>query len=112
MTMASARCAMLRRLQSLCAILIRRFGSHTSLGELNAALIAHLAIYTHRPLTVTEIANRSGQPKQSISRWFRMRPQIRLRVKPDDARGRLVDSDDPIALTTYVDEVIALRTLD
>ncbi len=98
------RCDALRGLEALTALLINRFGDHVTLGELRAAVIAHHAIYTHKPLTLTELAVRSGQSKQSISRWVRRIPWLKLVQKPDDARCKLIDCEDRERLVAYLDE--------
>jgi len=98
----------LRMLDELSLKLIDRFGSGTTLGEMRAAIVTQRAIFDEQPLTVSEIARRSGQPKQSISRWAKRVPWLVQSAKPDDARSKLVDCKDPDRLVAYVDELIAI----
>jgi hypothetical protein len=96
----------LRTLDELSEQMIQRFGSGMTLGELRAAIVVQRSIYDRQPLSLTEIARRSGQPKQSISRWAARVPWLTLKQKPDDGRSKLLDCDDPERLVAYVDELV------
>ncbi len=105
MNRAILRRGTLRWLEGLSRLLIKRFGSHTTLGEMRAAIIAQQAIYAYKPLTVTEIARRSGQPKQSVSRWAKRVPWLVLKDKPNDGRSKVIDCEDRERLVSYADEI-------
>jgi len=96
----------LRTLDELSEQMIERFGSGMTLGEMRAAIVAQRAIYAGQPISLTEIARRSGQPKQSISRWAARVPWLTLKEKPDDARAKLLDCNDPDRLVAYVDRLV------
>lgn len=96
----------LRTLDELSEQLIERFGSGVTLGEMRAAIIVQRAIYARHPISLTEVARRSGQPKQSVSRWAARVPWLTHKEKPDDARTKLLDCEDPDRLVRYVDRLV------
>ncbi len=86
----------------------KRFGDHITLGELTAAWIAHRALLLNEQLTISELAERSGQNKQSISRWLNRVPFVKLEEHPTDSRSKIIKPTDPSALESmleYVDEI-------
>ncbi len=99
----------LRVLIETVDILIDRFGARLTLGELKAVLVTHLALSTHERITLTDVADASGQPKQSISRWLRRAPHVYLADNPDDARSKILKARDMEAMVAYLDQVIEAR---
>lgn len=74
----------------LTGILKKRFGPRITLGEMHAAVIAHKRLLQRKPLTLSDLAERSGVNRQSISRWVSRVPWIRLQEHPDDGRAKLI----------------------
>ncbi len=89
----------------------KRFGDHITLGELTAAWIAHRALLLNEPLTISDLADRAGQNKQSISRRIKRVPFVTLEEHPTDSRSKVIKPTDPRALESmleYVDEIAEL----
>lgn len=72
----------------------RRFGSKLTIGELRSVMVGQLALYEHRQITVSELAEQSGQPLSSVSRRLGKVPWIRLVQHPTDARAKYIEVDD------------------
>lgn len=85
---AKLRYETLSRLEELMFAWVERYGRRTTLGEM-LAIMASLRRLCHQDrVTVAEIAEATGLPKQSLSRWAQKRvgESIVLQVNEDDQR--------------------------
>ena len=95
----------LEAMEELLTILVERYGRRTTLGEMLAIYAALHRLCTHRQVTIAEIAEVTGLPKQSLSRWAQKRvgDSIILNTNEDDQRVhdlKLLDetvADEPLA---------------
>jgi DNA-binding MarR family transcriptional regulator len=87
----------LARMETLLKLLMERYGRRTTLGEMLAITAALRKLCTQDRVTLAEIADATGLPKQSLSRWAKKRvgESILLSVNDEDQRVHdvvLVDS--------------------
>ncbi len=87
--------------------LIARFHGRMTLAELYTALIGHLALVNGEDLTISELAGRSNQNRQSVSRWVDKTPNVDLVDHPEDGRSKLIRAVDLARMVAYVDTMIA-----
>ena len=87
--------------------MITRFHGRMTLAELYTALIGHLALVNGEDLTISELAGRSNQNRQSVSRWVDKAPNVDLFDHPEDGRSKLIRAVDLARMTAYVDTMIA-----
>lgn len=80
----------LTRMESILRLLVERHGARMTLGELLAVYAAMARLCKHDRVTVSEVADATGLPKQNISRWAQKRvgQSIGLIVNEDDQRVR------------------------
>lgn len=88
----------LASMEELLTILVHRYGRRTTLGEMLAIYASLHRMCEQKQVTVAEIAEATGLPKQSLSRWAQKRvgESILLNVNEDDQRVhdvRLVDEE-------------------
>ncbi len=74
------------QLESILQVLVKRHGSRMTLGEMLAVYAAMTRLCKKDKVTVAEIAQATGLPKQNISRWVRKRL--------GDSIGRIANEDD------------------
>ncbi len=74
------------QLESILQVLVKRHGSRMTLGEMLAVYAAMSRLCKKDKVTVAEIAEATGLPKQNISRWVRKRL--------GDSIGRTANEDD------------------
>jgi hypothetical protein len=67
------------QLEQLLKVLVDRFGSARTLGEVYATTYALRAHREGRPLTLADVAAHTGIAKQNLSRW------LKLHVESDQA---------------------------
>jgi DNA-binding transcriptional ArsR family regulator len=94
---AELRYETLQRLEEICRLLVDHYGARMTLGELHAIIATLRKLCRQDRVSVAEIADATGLPKQNISRWMQKRlgDSIYLRVNEDDQRMRdilLLDS--------------------
>ncbi len=87
--------------------MITRFHGRMTLAELYTALISHLALVNGEDLTISELAYRSNQNRQSVSRWVDKTPNVDLVDHPEDGRSKLIRAVDLARMVAYVDTMIA-----
>ncbi len=100
----------LTRLEELLAVLVERYGRRTTLGEIFAITASLRRLCHQERVTIAEIAEVTGLPKQSLSRWAlkRVGDSIVLRVNDEDQRVHdvvLLDKDrarEPIELLAEI----------
>ncbi len=91
-------------MEELLIVLVERYGRRTTLGEMLAIYASLHRMCTKKQVTVAEIAEATGLPKQSLSRWAQKRvgDSIVLNTNEDDQRVhdvRLVNeevADEPL----------------
>jgi DNA-binding transcriptional ArsR family regulator len=78
----------LMRLEELMRQLVNRHGARATLGEMLAIYTAMARLCKAERVTIGEIADATGLPKQNVSRWARKRigDSIHLKVNEDDQR--------------------------
>jgi hypothetical protein len=94
----------LRCMEELLTILVERYGRRTTLGEMLAICASLHRMCLQKQVTIAEIAEATGLPKQSLSRWAQKRigNSIELNTNEDDQRVhdvRLVNehvADEPL----------------
>ena len=104
----------LSRMEDLLAVLVSRYGRRTTLGEIYAIYAALHRMCSQECVTVAEIAEATGLPKQSLSRWAQKRvgDSIILNINEDDQRVhdvRLVNNQvatEPLKLLAEILELI------
>lgn len=102
-------------MEELLVVLVERYGRRTTLGEVLAIYAAMHRMCTQKQVTVAEIAEATGLPKQSLSRWAQKRvgDSIVLNINEDDQRVhdvRLVNEE--VADETLRKLAAVLRTTD
>ncbi|MCZ6640124.1 MAG: hypothetical protein O7F71_00990 [Gammaproteobacteria bacterium] len=80
----------LNRLESILQLLVKRHGARMTLGEMLAVYAGMSRLCTQDRVTLAEIADATGLPKQNISRWAQKRigNSVGLVVNEDDQRVR------------------------
>ena len=104
----------LGRMEDLMAVLVSRYGRRTTLGEIYAVYAALHRMCSQECVTVAEIAEATGLPKQSLSRWAQKRvgDSIILNINEDDQRVhdvRLVNKQvatEPLKLLAEILELV------
>jgi len=84
-------------MEDLLAAWVERYGRRTTLGEVLAIFAALRRLCRQERVTVAEISEATGLPKQSLSRWARKRvgDSIQLKINEDDQRVHDVILLDP-----------------
>ncbi len=85
---------------------LERFGSRATVGEVFAHLNAELAALQGERITSAELAERSGQPPQNISRWIQKSESLQLVDHPEDGRAKVVDVIEPGEVETFIDQTL------
>ena len=85
---------------------VERFGSRVTAGEVFAHLNAELAALQGEQITSAELAERSGQSPQNISRWVQRSDKLRLVDHPEDGRAKVVDVIEPAEIEAFIDETL------
>ena len=80
----------LTRLESMLQLLVKRHGARMTLGEMLAVYAGMSRLCKQDRVTLAEIAEATGLPKQNISRWAQKRigSSVGLIVNEDDQRVR------------------------
>ncbi|MCB1686401.1 MAG: MarR family transcriptional regulator [Pseudomonadales bacterium] len=78
----------LSRLEAVLRLLVDRHGARMTLGETLAITAAMVRLCRQDRVTIAEIAEATGLPKQNLSRWAKKRigDSITLRVNEEDRR--------------------------
>lgn len=76
------------RLEAVLRLLVDRHGARMTLGETLAITAAMARLCRQDRVTISEIAEATGLPKQNLSRWAQKRigDSITLRVNEEDRR--------------------------
>ena len=96
------------RLEDVLRQLVSRYGARMSLGEV-LAITAGMARLCKQPqVSIAEIAEATGLPKQNLSRWAHKRAghSITLRVNEDDQRRQDVILRDDTQAQEHI-EILA-----
>ncbi len=78
----------LTELEKVLRLLVDRHGARMTLGEMLAITAAMARLCRQEQVTIAEISEATGLPKQNLSRWARKRvgDSIALRVNEEDQR--------------------------
>jgi len=85
---------------------LERFGSRVTAGEVFTHLTAELAALEGERITSAELAERSGQSPQNVSRWINRSPNLRLVDHPEDGRAKIVDVIEPALIEVFIDQTL------
>ncbi len=90
-------------------MLVGRYGARMTLGELWTITTALRKLCKKEWVTVAEIAEATGLPKQNISRWMQKRlgDSIHLRTNDDDQRMKDIGLEDPMRGQQFIEELAA-----
>ena len=112
---AELRYETLQRLEEICSLLVDHYGARMTLGELHAIIATLRKLCRQDRVSVAEIADATGLPKQNISRWMQKRlgDSIYLRVNEDDQRMRDIVLLDPRRGQEFFEELaVSMATTD
>ena len=100
----------LARLEAILHLLVEHHGARMTLGELLAVTAAMSRLCKQDQVTIGEIADATGIPKQNISRWARKRigDSIFLRVNEEDQRMHDVAMFDRERGKEHIEELAKL----
>jgi DNA-binding MarR family transcriptional regulator len=77
------------QLEELLKILIERFGASRTIGEIYALTYAMHLAREGKTLSLSEVAEHTGIPKQNLSRWLKSqveKERAEIELAEDDAR--------------------------
>lgn len=97
-----------RILEELVRVLCDRFGQRTTLGETLTVLIAFHRLSRGETLSISDLANLSGQSTSSVSRWLDRMTNVRLVNDPNDERRKLIEIIDWEKPKPYMARVAAI----
>lgn len=85
---AEVRYRTLTELEKLLRLLVDRHGARMTLGEMLAVTASMARLCKKEQVSISEIAEATGLPKQNVSRWARKRigESISLKINDDDQR--------------------------
>jgi len=88
----------LTELEKVLRLLIDRHGARMTLGEMLAITAGMARLCRQDQVTIAEISEATGLPKQNLSRWARKRvgDSISLKVNEDDQRVQDVVMKDAL----------------
>lgn len=97
-------------LEALLKLLVERHGARMTIGELLAITASMARLCRSEKVTIAEIAEATGLPKQNLSRWARKRigESIYLEVNKEDQRIHDVVMLDPRRAQEHLEQVAAL----
>lgn len=99
------------QLEQLLKVLIERFGSARTLGEVYATTYALRALREGRPLTLADVAAHTGIAKQNLSRWLKAHVESEQAVSlPHHVDGRMheIGVVDPEYACRHLPDVAAV----
>lgn len=75
-------------MENVLRVLVERYGARVTIGEMLAIYAGMARLCKQDQVSIAEIAEITGLPKQNLSRWARKRvgDSISLRVNEDDQR--------------------------
>ena len=78
----------LTQMEKVLRVLVERHGARATIGEMLAIYAAMARLCKQDQVSIAEISEATGLPKQNLSRWARKRigESIALRVNEDDQR--------------------------
>lgn len=86
-----------QQLEQLLKVLVDRFGSARTLGEVYATTYGLRAYREGRNLTLADIAEHTGVSKQNLSRWLKVHvdtDHVVMQPHQDDARRQNINVTD------------------
>lgn len=100
----------LRRLEEVLRALVDRYGARMTLGELLAVTAGMARLCKQDSVSVAEIADATGLPKQNLSRWAHKRVgvSIYLRINDEDQRIHDVVMLDPKQAQEHIEHLARL----
>ena len=97
------------RLEEFIGLLVGRYGARMTLGELWAITTGLRKLCKKEWVSVAEIAEATGLPKQNISRWMQKRlgDSIHLRTNGEDQRMKDLALADPMRAQRFIEQLAA-----
>jgi transcriptional regulator with XRE-family HTH domain len=104
-----------KQLVELLGVLVERFGTSRSLGEVYATCYALGMLREGKKLSLSEVAATTGCSKQNLSRWLQQQidlGQAKTRSAEDDARILEIDITDPMWAYRHLEAVANILNCD
>jgi len=95
-------------LEQLIRVLCDRFGGRTTLGETLTIVITLDRLSCGETLSISDLANLSGQSISSVSRWLDRMPHVLLVNDPTDERRKLIEITDWEKANTHLAAIAAI----
>lgn len=103
------------QLEQLLEVLVDRFGSARTLGEVYATTYALRAVREGKPVTLADVAAHTGIAKQNLSRWLKQHVESEQAVSlPHHIDGRMheIGVVDPDYACRHLPAVAAVLDAD
>ncbi len=97
-----------KRLEDLVQLLCNRFGRRTTLGEAFTAIIGINRLSQGDTLCISDLAELSGEPVSSVSRWLKRAPHIQMVTDPEDERRKFIQITDWEKANTHLAVIAAI----
>ena len=97
-----------KQLEDLLAVLVERFGSERSLGEVRAISYALRMTREGKKFSLSDVAKATGTPKQTLSRWIQQRVdlgRVTTQLCDDDSRRREITVTDPVGTNRHLERL-------
>jgi DNA-binding transcriptional ArsR family regulator len=104
----------LTQMEKVLRVLVDRHGARATLGEMLAIYAAMARLCKQEQVSIAEISEATGLPKQNLSRWARKRigDSISLRVNEDDQRVHDVVMMDSLRGQENIERLAELFSID
>ena len=104
----------LTQMEKVLRLLVDRHGARATIGEMLAIYAAMARLCKQDQVSIAEIAEATGLPKQNLSRWARKRigDSISLRVNEDDQRVHDVVMMDALRGQENIERLASLLRTD
>lgn len=102
------------RLEEALRLLVARHGARMTLGELFAVTAGMARLCRQEQVSIAEIADVTGLPKQNLSRWARKRvgDSIFLRVNDEDQRRHDLAMTDAGRAQAHIEQLARVLGTD
>ncbi len=114
LTAEELRYRTLTQMEELLRVLVDHHGARATLGEMLAIYAGMARLCKQDQVSIAEIAEATGLPKQNLSRWARKRigDSISLRVNEDDQRVHDVIMTDSLRGQENIERLAGFFKID
>ena len=114
LTAEELRYRTLTQMEELLRVLVDHHGARSTIGEMLAIYAGMARLCKQDQVSIAEIAEATGLPKQNLSRWARKRigDSISLRVNEDDQRVHDVVMTDSLRGQENIERLARLLRID